>query len=170
MSLSISFNIFSIPFFSQVDQAPTVFAAGRQAFCPGNPVNIVTDFSITDPDDTTIDVFYIQISEGYEQGFDTLQLDVSLHPNILPVWDPSAGKLTLRGIGSQMLLTDLENAVKDSIEIKKQELDGRTKAFKEKLQKLMYKDQGKKDLSNEKQFDGRQSAFKEKLKKLLFVW
>ena len=111
--------IFSIPFFSQVDQAPTVFAAGRQAFCPGNPVNIVTDFSITDPDDTTIDVFYIQISEGYEQGFDTLQLDVSLHPNILPVWDPSAGKLTLRGIGSQMLLTDLENAVKDSIEIKK---------------------------------------------------
>jgi len=61
---------------------------------------------------------------------------------------------------------NLENAVKDSIEIKKQELDGRTKAFKEKLQKLMYKDQGKKDLSNEKQFDGRQSAFKEKLKKL----
>ena len=91
----------------------------------------------------------------------------------------------------------LENAAKDSIEIKKEEmekvecpecegkgcdhcdnkgyhevekeeykLDGRTKAFKEKLQKLMYKDQGKKDLSNEKQFDGRQSAFKEKLKKL----
>ena len=107
--------IFSIPFFSQVDQAPTVFATGRQAFCPGNPVNIVTDFSITDPDDTTIDVFYIQISEGYEQGFDTLQLDVSLHPNILPVWDPSAGKLTLRGIGSQMLLTDLEKAVKDVV-------------------------------------------------------
>jgi len=91
----------------------------------------------------------------------------------------------------------LENAVKDSVEIKKEEmekvecpecegkgcdhcdgkgyhevekeeykLDGRTKAFKEKLQKLMYKDQGKKDLSNEKEFDGRQSAFKEKLKKL----
>jgi len=91
----------------------------------------------------------------------------------------------------------LENAVKDSIEIKKEEmekvecpecegkgcdhcdgkgyhevekeeykLDGRTKAFKEKLQKLMYKDQGKKELSNEKEFDGRQSAFKEKLKKL----
>lgn len=109
--------IFSIPFFSQVDQAPTVFAAGRQAFCPGNPINIVTDFSITDPDNTTIDAFYIQISEGYQQGFDTLQLDVSLHPNILPVWDTSAGKLTLisRGIGSQMLLTDLENAVKDVV-------------------------------------------------------
>ena len=109
--------IFSIPFFSQVDQAPTVFAVGRQAFCPGNPINIVTDFSITDPDNTTIDAFYIQISEGYQQGFDTLQLDVSLHPNILPVWDISAGKLTLisRGIGSQMLLTDLENAVKDVV-------------------------------------------------------
>ena len=109
--------IFSIPFFSQVDQAPTVFAVGRQAFCPGNPINIVTYFSITDPDNTTIDAFYIQISEGYQQGFDTLQLDVSLHPNILPVWDISAGKLTLisRGIGSQMLLTDLENAVKDVV-------------------------------------------------------
>jgi len=53
-------------------------------------------------------------------------------------------------------------------EVEKEEykLDGRTKAFKEKLQKLMYKDQGKKGLSNEKEFDGRQSAFKEKLKKL----
>ena len=53
-------------------------------------------------------------------------------------------------------------------EVEKEEynLDGRTKAFKEKLQKLMYKDQGKKVLSNEKEFDGRQSAFKEKLKKL----
>ena len=109
--------IFSIPFFSQVDQAPTVFATGRQAFCPGNPVNSVTDFSITDPDDTTIDAFYIQISEGYQQGFDILQLDVSPHSNILSSWDPSAGKLTLSSgvIGSQMLLIDLEKAVKDVV-------------------------------------------------------
>ncbi|PQJ76209.1 hypothetical protein BTO13_09260 [Polaribacter gangjinensis] len=106
--------IFSTPILAQ---PPEVFATGRQAFCPGNPINIVTDFSITDPNNTTIDAFYIQISEGYQQGFDTLQLDVSLHPNILPVWSASEGKLTLisRGIGSQMLLTDLENAVKDVV-------------------------------------------------------
>ncbi|WP_445748051.1 Ig-like domain-containing protein [Polaribacter sp.] len=106
--------IFSTPILAQ---PPEVFATGRQAFCPGNPIPIVTDFSITDPNNTTIDAFYIQISEGYQQGFDTLQLDVSLHPNILPVWNASQGKLTLisRGIGSQMLLTDLENAVKDVV-------------------------------------------------------
>ena len=115
--LGIIGMIFSIPFFAQVDKAPTVFATGRQAFCPGNSINIVTDFSITDPDDTFIDAFYIQISEGYQEGFDTLYFDVALHPNILPVWDTSAGKLTLisRGIGSQMLLTDLENAIKDVV-------------------------------------------------------
>jgi gliding motility-associated-like protein len=115
--LGILGMIFSIPFFAQVDQAPTVIATGRQAFCPGNPIKIVTDFSITDPDDTFIDAFYIQISEGYQQGFDTLQLDVSLHPNILSFWNDSQGKLTLisRGTGSQMLLTDLENAVKDVV-------------------------------------------------------
>lgn len=106
--------IFSTPILAQ---PPEVFATGRQAFCPGNPIPIVTDFSITDPNNTTIDAFYIQISEGYQQGFDTLQLDVSLHPNILPVWNASQGKLTLisRGTGSQMLLTDLENAVKDVV-------------------------------------------------------
>lgn len=109
--------LYSVPFFAQVDQAPIVFASGRQVFCPGNPINIVTDFSITDPDDTTIDTFFIQISEGYQEGFDRLQIDVALHPNILPVWSSSEGKLTLisRGIGSEMFLTDLENAVKDVI-------------------------------------------------------
>jgi gliding motility-associated-like protein len=98
-------------------QPPTVLATGRQAFCPGNPINIVTDFSITDPNNTTIATFYIQISEGYQQGFDRLQFDVALHPNILPVWNPLEGKLTLisRGVGSQMFLTDLENAVKDVV-------------------------------------------------------
>ncbi len=109
--------VFSVPFFAQVDLAPSVFATGRQAFCIGNPINIVTNFSITDPDDTTIEAFYIQISEGYQQGFDRLEIDVALHPNVLPVWNPEEGKLTLisRGIGSEMLLIDVENAVKDVV-------------------------------------------------------
>lgn len=95
----------------------SIKATGNQAFCVGNTINIVTDFSISDPTSSTIAAFYIQISEGYQQGFDTLQFDVALHPNILPVWYPSEGKLTLisRGIGTQMFLTDLENAVKDVV-------------------------------------------------------
>ena len=107
-------SIFSI--FSSFGQA-SISATGNQAFCAGSPINIVTDFSISDPTSTTIAAFYIQISEGYQQGFDTLQLDVSLHPNILSFWNDSQGKLTLisRGTGSQMFLADLENAVKDVV-------------------------------------------------------
>lgn len=106
--------IFSVvPSFGQA----SITASGDQPFCAGNPIKIVTDFSISDPTSTTIAAFYIQISEGYQQGFDTLQFDVALHPNILPLWNPSEGKLTLisRGTGSQMDLTDLENAVKDVV-------------------------------------------------------
>ncbi|WP_445757862.1 Ig-like domain-containing protein [Polaribacter sp.] len=107
-------SIFSI--FSGFGQA-SISATGNQAFCAGSPINIVTDFSISDPTSTTIAAFYIQISEGYQQGFDILQLDVSPHSNILSDWDPSAGKLTLSSgvIGSQMLLIDLEKAVKDVV-------------------------------------------------------
>ena len=107
-------SIFSI--FSGFGQA-SISASGNQAFCAGSPINIVTDFSISDPTSTTIAAFYIQISEGYQQGFDRLELDVTLYPNILPDWNLSEGKLTLisRGTGSQMFLADLENAVKDVV-------------------------------------------------------
>jgi gliding motility-associated-like protein len=107
-------SIFSI--LSSFGQA-SISATGNQAFCAGSPINIVTDFSISDPTSTTIAAFYIQISEGYQQGFDRLELDVTLHPNIIPVWTPEDGKLVLisRGTGSQMFLADLENAVKDVV-------------------------------------------------------
>jgi len=49
---------------------------------------------------------------------------------------------------------------------KNESLDGRTKAFKEKLQKLSYSEKKKDDLENEKNFDGRGKEFKEKLVKL----
>tara|TARA_B110000503_G_scaffold37800_1_gene61903 strand:- start:977 stop:1135 length:159 start_codon:yes stop_codon:yes gene_type:complete len=41
--------------YSQTNNPPSITADGRQAFCIGNPINIVTAFSITDTDDTTID-------------------------------------------------------------------------------------------------------------------
>jgi hypothetical protein len=50
------------------DMPPIVTATGDRAYCPGTSINIVTDFNITDPDDTTTDAIYIQISGGYING------------------------------------------------------------------------------------------------------
>lgn len=98
---------------------PPVLDAGttsRQAFCQGNAIKIAPSFTITDPVNSTIEEFFIQISSGYQTGFDRLQLDIASHPNVLPVWNATEGKLTLlsRGSGTSMLLTDLENAIRDA--------------------------------------------------------
>jgi hypothetical protein len=98
---------------------PPVLDAGttsRQSFCQGNAIKIAPSFTITDPVNSTIEEFFIQISSGYQTGFDRLQLDIASHPNVLPVWNATEGKLTLlsRGSGTSMLLTDLENAVRDA--------------------------------------------------------
>mgnify|MGYP001298281099 CR=1 FL=1 len=68
------------------------------------------------PDDTTIDSFFIQISSGYQINFDRLELTGN-HPNILPQWNVNEGKLTLTAANSSsdILLTDLENAVKEVV-------------------------------------------------------
>jgi len=102
--------------YSQTNNPPEITADGRQAFCVGSPINIVTDFSITDTDDDTIESFFIQISSGYQINFDRLEL-VGFHPNISDLWDINEGKLTLiaSSNGSEILFSDLENAVKDVI-------------------------------------------------------
>ena len=102
--------------YSQTNNPPEITADGRQAFCVGSPINIVTDFSITDTDDATIESFFIQISSGYQINFDRLEL-VGFHPNISELWDINEGKLTLiaSSNGSEILFSDLENAVKDVI-------------------------------------------------------
>ncbi len=101
---------------SQVDQAPTITAIGRQSFCIGSPINIVTDFTITDPDDNSIEAFFIQISSGYQVNFDFLELTGN-HPFIATSWDVAAGKLTLTSVfnGGEIPLDDLENAVKNVV-------------------------------------------------------
>ncbi|WP_439132972.1 T9SS type B sorting domain-containing protein [Polaribacter sp.] len=101
---------------SQVDQAPTITAVGRQSFCIGSPINIVTDFTITDPDDNSIDSFFIQISSGYQVNFDFLELTGN-HPFLETSWDVTAGKLTLTSVfnGGEIPLDDLENAIKDIV-------------------------------------------------------
>lgn len=102
--------------FAQTNVAPSITAAGRQAFCAGKPIKIVTDFTISDIDDATIDVFFIQISIGYQAGFDKLEISGN-HPNINSSWSSSEGKLTLTAalLGSEMLFSDLENAVKNVV-------------------------------------------------------
>ena len=110
------FLMMSSFFYGQVDNAPSITADGRQAFCPGSSIRIVTDFTITDIDDTTIDSFFIQISSGYQINFDQLQLSGN-HPAIITNWNNTEGKLIFLSsvIGTKMLLTDLENAVKDIV-------------------------------------------------------
>ena len=103
--------------FANADVPPSITAQGRQAFCIGTPIKIVTDFTITDPDDTTIEAFFIQISSGYQNGLDELRLTGS-NPNIRSSgFDPVTGKIVLlsSSSGGEMLLADLENAVKDIV-------------------------------------------------------
>ncbi|MGC6285918.1 MAG: hypothetical protein ACON4X_09725, partial [Polaribacter sp.] len=102
--------------FSQTDSAPVVTASGNQIFCPGTPLPIVESFSITDSDDTGVEAFFIQISSGYQQGFDALLLSGS-HPSIITSFDPDLGRLVLLPTtsGGEILLSDLTNAIEDVV-------------------------------------------------------
>ena len=103
----------SFLFSETFDDAPVITAQGNQAFCIGNPIYVVTDFTITDSDDIGIESFFIQISNGYQINFDQLEL-VGNHPNITTNWVVNEGKLSFAPANgaSEMLLSDLENAVK----------------------------------------------------------
>lgn len=95
--------------------APILTASGNQAYCPNSQINIVTDFDIVDPDDTSIEALYVQISTGYSQGEDLLLLTGS-HPNVLTSWNVLEGKLTLFGVASAPVsYIDLIAATKDII-------------------------------------------------------
>ncbi|PQJ80263.1 T9SS type B sorting domain-containing protein [Polaribacter porphyrae] len=112
---SIVFLFCCITFYAQTNNAPSITAQGRQIFCPGSPINIVTDFTISDPNSATVEFFFIQISTGYQIGFDLLRLEGS-YPNIVTNWNQNDGKLTLFSVNNQgILLTNLEDAVKNII-------------------------------------------------------
>ncbi len=103
--------------FAQTNFPPVVTAVGNQIYCPGTPINIVTSFNISDPDiqDTTALALYIQISEGYVNGQDLLNLRNTI-PNVVSSWDANAGKLTLRGsTGQQLSFTTLVQAVNEVV-------------------------------------------------------
>ncbi len=94
--------------------APILIATGNQIFCPGSPMNIVTNMTITDPDDTGIDAVYIQISSGYANGQDLLTL-TGVHPTILSNWNGTTGKLTLSGSSVQPTYIELVASIKDIV-------------------------------------------------------
>tara|TARA_R110001583_G_scaffold160872_1_gene312798 strand:+ start:79226 stop:82504 length:3279 start_codon:yes stop_codon:yes gene_type:complete len=93
---------------------PILSATGDQNYCPLSQINIVTDFNII-PGDDEIEAVFIQISENYIQGEDTLAL-TGLHPSISTSWSALEGKLTLTAtIPSPIAYIDLIAAVKDVV-------------------------------------------------------
>ena len=112
-SLNINFATETIPLPFN-DAPPKVTAHGNQYYCPGTSMKIVTDVTITDPDDTGINSIYIQISSGYVNGEDQLTL-TGYHPAITSSWNVTTGKLELSSSisGKEALYSDLVNAIKD---------------------------------------------------------
>ncbi len=97
------------------NQPPVLVATGNSDYCPGpgNSVNIASSISITDPDDTTTNAIYIQISSGYVNGEDLLTLDnLGTHSSngITASWDIVQGELTLAGPATY---NDFELAILD---------------------------------------------------------
>lgn len=100
---------------SSQNVAPTLTATGNQYYCPKSQIKIVTDFNITDPDDTEIEALFVQISSGYRQGEDSLLLTGS-HPSVTTFWNASEGKLTIEGIASAPVsYIDLIAAIKEVV-------------------------------------------------------
>ena len=93
--------------------APTVTAQSDPYYCPLTFQSIVTYFDINDPDDTSRDAFYIQISQGFDPNYDQLLLSGS-HPNVMASWNATEAKLTLESSSAGPLMyTDLIAAVYD---------------------------------------------------------
>src|SRR5690606_33509320 len=97
------------------NEPPVMIGVGDQYYCPGTILPVATSFSISDPDDTGLKEFFIQISTGYERGHDVLSLEGS-HPNITIAWDVQEGKLTLAPtVGELIPYGDLEAAILDVV-------------------------------------------------------
>ncbi len=95
---------------------PVIVATGDQVYCPHTSMNIVTDITITDPNNISTDAIYIQISTGYNDSQDLLTLTGS-HPTINSLWDLDTGRLTLTSSIPGQLVTyiDFIKAIKDVV-------------------------------------------------------
>ena len=97
-----------------INEPPVLSSNFRGAYCPLSEIIIAENFTITDPDDTGLDFFTIQISSGYSNPEDLLIL-TGTHPNITSTWNATEGKLTLEPIAPavQILYSDLQLAVRE---------------------------------------------------------
>ena len=107
-SYSNNFSIYIDP--------PTITAEGDAVYCPQTYVKIAKNVIIThDPSETSTDAVYIQISSGYVNGQDILQLNNtfdSTHPLITSTFSPSEGKLKLYSpTGNLIPYEDFEEAI-----------------------------------------------------------
>ncbi|MDC3366477.1 T9SS type B sorting domain-containing protein, partial [Flavobacteriaceae bacterium] len=101
----------------KINQPPVLFADFREAYCPLSKIKIAKNFTITDPDDTGLDFFTIQISEGYSNPNDLLEL-TGTHPTVTArPFDITEGKLILEPTApaTEILYADLEAAVREII-------------------------------------------------------
>ncbi|MHA3788161.1 Ig-like domain-containing protein [Flavobacterium hauense] len=113
--LFVTLLLFSFSHIDAQDIAPTVTATGQQTYCPGNPMNIATDFNINDPDDTGAIAAYIQISSGYVNGEDMLNLNPT--PGIIATWNATSATLTLKSStpGAEILYTTIRDAIRFNV-------------------------------------------------------
>jgi gliding motility-associated-like protein len=115
ITLVLLLLLLCLDLFSQ-NNPPVLSATDDQIFCPGSSIKIAPSFTITntDPGDTGVDSFSIQISGGYQKNFDKLSLDnVSFYPSISTAkWSEEEGKLKILGVGStEISYADLNNAI-----------------------------------------------------------
>ena len=94
--------------------APILQATGNQIYCPQTSLPIVTNMSITDPDDIGIAAMYIQISSGYVFGQDLLTL-TGIHPTITSSWNATEVKLTLSGISGDPTYLQFKAAIESVV-------------------------------------------------------
>jgi gliding motility-associated-like protein len=90
---------------------PEIDVTGEQFYCPDALTPIVTDVTISDPnqDDTTLEQVFVQIAEGYVFGQDLLTL-AGVNPNINSIWNQSEGLLKLVGPAT---FAEFENAIEN---------------------------------------------------------
>ena len=111
---------FNLTFTDEVNCAqnepPVLSADSREAYCPLSEIKIAENFTITDPDDTGLDFFTVQISTGYSNPEDILIVR-GTHPTISTTWNALEGKLTLEpnAPATQILYADLQLAVRDIV-------------------------------------------------------
>jgi hypothetical protein len=100
-----------------INEPPVLSANFRGAYCPLSDIKIAENFTITDSDDTGLDFFTIQISEGYSNPTDLLEL-TGTHPTVTArPFDITEGKLILEPTApaTEIAYADLQLAVRDII-------------------------------------------------------